>query len=184
MATKRLFNLPDFEVQQWKSFSRSTETFDLSHLDARKITFKHPSRNEIYNLYFTFSNHCFTHSKKVDENPKVTDYYPYKKDYRVFDEVRYKLSKYLPQIVETLPEQFCYHGGYGRYCSCKITQEDGTEVFYQVVYAVEKNKGKMRFHVVSAYPLNEKLGKVKKVDFWVICHNLLRGKKMPVPAED
>jgi hypothetical protein len=56
-------------------------------------------------------------------------------------------------------------------------------VDYQVVYRVWKERGKMRFHTESAYPLEGRLGKVKKVDFWVICHNLLRGKKLPQPAK-
>ncbi|MGF1727532.1 heat-shock protein [Photobacterium nomapromontoriensis] len=182
MATRRLFNLPDYEVQQWTAFERDGDTFDLSHLDARKITFKNPKREESYILFFTFSNHCFTRGIKDNETLGEADIYPYPKDPRAFSETRYKLSFHLPQIIETLPEQFCYHGGYGRYCSCKITQEDGTEIYYQVVYRVWKDRGKMRFHVVSAYPLEEPLGKVKKVDFWIICHNLFRGKLMPRPA--
>lgn len=182
MATRRLFNLPDNEVQQWSNFEMNDKAFDLSHLDARKITFQHPSRQEHYVLHFTFSNHCFTRGIRDDETPSEDEIYPYPKDRRIFDEKRYQLSYHLPQIVETLPEQFCYHGGHSRYCSCKITDSDGTEISYQVVYRVWKERGKMRFHVESAYPLYERLGRVKKVDFWVICHNLLRGKRMPAPA--
>ncbi|WP_233265768.1 heat-shock protein [Grimontia hollisae] len=182
MARTRLFNLSDHAVQQWNAFEKNGQIFDLSHLDARQIVFNHPKRDEHYVLYFTFSNHCFTRSIKVDEMPSEVDVYPYPKDRRVFSEARYNLSFHLPHIIETLPEQFCYHGGYSRYCSCKITQEDGSEIYYQVVYRVWKEKAKMRLHVESAYPLDNPLGKVKKVDFWVICHNLLRGKPMPKPA--
>ena len=48
---------------------------------------------------------------------------------------------------------------------------------YQIA-ATERILWKIR----SAYPLEDNLGKVKKVNFWVICHNLLRGKKLPQPA--
>lgn len=93
-------------------------------------------------------------------------------------------QNYCLKSQRNLPKQFCYHGGYSRYCSCKITQADGTEVFYQVVYRAWKEKAKMRFHIESAYPLPERPGKVKKVDVWIILHNLLRNKKLPVPVDN
>lgn len=180
---KQLFNLPDREVQQWKAFEYEDQTFDLSHLDARKIQFNHPERNEQYTLFFTISNHAFTRSIRDGEEVPKEQIYPYPKDRRAFDEARYKLSHHLPKIIETLPEQFCYHGGHSRYCSCKLKDDDGSVINYQVVYRVWKNSGKMRFHIESAYPLYEELGRVKKVNFWVICHNLLRDKTMPKPPQ-
>jgi hypothetical protein len=183
VAKQKLFNLADREVQQWKSFDVAGVEYDFGHLTSCKHTFNHPDRNESYTLFFTFSHHVFTRSINDKENLESIQIYPYHLDERAFDPARFELSKYLPQIVETLPEQFCYHGGYSRYCSCKISKEDGTEVYYQVVYRVWKERGKMRFHIESAYPLQESLGKVKKVNFWVICHNLLRGKKLPLPAK-
>lgn len=183
MANKKLFNLSDNEVQQWKNFNIGDIEYNFNHLDACKHLFTHPKRNESYTLYFTFSHHVFTRSIKESEVVEPEQIYPYPADVRAFDVVRFELSKYLPEIVATLPEQFCYHGGYSRYCSCKISQEDGTEIYYQVVYRVWKERGKMRLHIESAYPLQESLGKVKKVNFWVICHNLLRGKKLPQLAK-
>ncbi|HGS4928096.1 TPA: heat-shock protein [Vibrio parahaemolyticus] len=182
MTKKTLFNLPDNEVQRWKAFKCGDQEFDLAHLDAQKITFTHPERNEHYTLFFTISNHAFTRSISEKEQVSKEQIYPYPKDPRVFDEERYTLSHYLPEIIETLPEQFCYHGGHSRYCSCKLKDDEGNDIYYQVVYRVWKNRGKLRFHVESAYPLHERLGRVKKVNFWVICHNLLTGKKLPKPA--
>jgi len=179
---KPIFNLPDKAYQYWKPFQINGSDYNLDHLKACKHQFSHPQRAERYTLYFTFSHHTFTRTPNGDEVVNANDYYPSPaEDLRVFDIERYELSKYLPEIVRTLPEQFCYHGGYSRYCSCKVKQDDGNEVTYQVVYRVWKERGKMRFHIESAYPLDKKLGKVKKVNFWVICHNLLRNKKMPQP---
>ncbi|VAW70118.1 hypothetical protein MNBD_GAMMA10-9 [hydrothermal vent metagenome] len=183
MANQKLFNLPDNEVQKWKSFNIDGTEYDFSHLNACKHAFQHPERNESYTLFFTFSHHVFTRGAKEEENLESTQIYPYPSDKRAFDIARFKLSKYLPQIVKTLPEKFCYHGGYSHYCSCKISQENGTKIYYQVVYRAWKERGKMRFHIESAYPLQESLGKVKKVSFWVICYNLLHGKKLPQPAK-
>lgn len=182
MANKPLFNLADDEVLAWKPFICDCESFSLEHLNACKHTFVHPDRAEKYTLFFTFSHHVFT-CESPEENQPLHNYYPFPPtDLRVFDHQRYELSKYLPDIIASLPQQFFYHGGYGRYCSCTIKHSDGSEVTYQIVYRVWKQRGKMRFHVESAYPLLEKPGKPKKVSFWVICHNLLRGKKMPRPS--
>ncbi|TXR54169.1 heat-shock protein [Reinekea thalattae] len=182
MTKKQLFNLPDNEVQQWKNFNIGNHKYNLQHLNACKHHFDHPERNESYTLFFTFSHHVFTRSIKAVENVKTDQIYPYPSDQRAFDLARFKLSKHLPNIIQNLPDQFFYHGGYSRYCSCKLTQENGTSIEYQVVYRTWKTRGKMRFHIESAYPLQAPLGKVKKVNFWVICHNLLHNKKPPQPA--
>ncbi len=183
MANQKLFNLPDNEVQKWKSFNVGNVEYDFSHLNSCKHTFQHPKRKESYTLFFTFSHHVFTRGIKEEESLKSVAIYPYPSDKRAFDLTRFTLSKRLPNIVKTLPKQFCYHGGHSRYCSCKVEQENGVEIYYQVVYRAWKERGKMRFHIESAYPLQEKLGRVKKVDFWVICYNLLFGKPLPKPAK-
>ena len=181
--SKPLFNLADKNYQFWKSFTYESKTFNFEHLNACKHIFKHPKRAEKYTLYFTFSHHVFTKQQNTTTINNSDEIYPFpSKDLRLFDKERYELSKYLPEIIKTLPEQFCYHGGYSRYCSCKIQRSDHEEIYYQVVFRTWKERGKMRFHIESAYPLQDKLGKVKKVNFWVICHNLLRGKKLPKPA--
>jgi hypothetical protein len=184
MAANTLFNLADKEYQFWKSFTYDGVDWDFSHLSVRKHTFQHPSRNERYTVYFTISHHVFT--TEIEQTPNVTDdqIYPYKtSDLRAFCKNRYQLSLHLPEILENLSTKFCYHGGFSRYCSCKLKDEKGNDILYQVVYRVWKERGKMRFHIESAYPLPEPLGKVKKVNFWVICHNLLKGKRMPKPAQ-
>ncbi len=134
-------------------------------------------------LYITISHHVFTVETKNSKDPNGPQIYPHKsEDSRAFCSNRYALSFHLPHILETLPEQFCYHGGYSRYCTCKLEDDDGNTIFYQVVFRVWKERGKMRFHVESAYPLPARPSKVKKVDFWVICYNLLRNRKLPKPA--
>lgn len=183
MSSKRIFNLADNEYQYWHSFVYKGVQVNFNHLNARKHTYIHPSREESYTLYITISHHVFTVGTKNSKNLSGLQIYPFKQeDPRVFCPKRYALSFYLPCILETLPEQFFYHGGYSRYCTCKLEDDDGKVIFYQVVFRVWKERGKMRFHVESAYPLSARPSKVKKVDFWVICHNLLRNKKLPKPS--
>lgn len=182
MTQKRLFNLADNEFQYWKPFEADGKIYHLHHLSAVKQTFTHPNRNETYTLYFTFSHHTFTVKMSSETCEDTQNVYLQKpEDKRVFCPVRYQLSFHLPEIINTLPTQFCYHGGYSRYCVCKLQGDDGKDIFYQVVFRVWKARGKMRFHVESAYPLPARPSKTKKVNFWVICHNLLKNKKLPKP---
>lgn len=188
-----IFNLPDNEYQYWKEFTLDNVTYDFDHLKAVKHEFKRTipkkgrakAKSERYLWYFTFSHHCFTRSLKENEVVDPKRIYPRPDtDLRVFDPVRYKLSLFLPQIVARLDREFMYHGGHGRYCSCKLQDDKGNYIFYQVVYRAWKKNGKMRFHIESAYPLPEKPGKVKKVNFWSISHCIAMGKTPPLPADD
>lgn len=173
--SKTIFNLPDKAYQFWKPFLYKGKEYNLDHLTALKYTFSNEQKKESYTLYFTFSHHVFTRSKKENEIISNELIYNFtKEDLRVFDFVRYKLSKNIPKIIENLPDQFFYHGGYSRYCSCKIYLESGEKVYYQIVYRAWKQAGKIRFHIESAYPLDNKLSHPKKIGFWAICHQVLK----------
>jgi len=173
-----MFNLPDNAYQFWKDFQYLNKSFNFDHLKACKHTFKHPERSDSYTIYFTISHHVFTKTSKI--NDEAESKYPFPiKDIRTFNLKRYTLSFYLPDMLSTLPQQFCYHGGYGKYCTKKIKDEYGKEIHYKIIYRVWRERGKIRFHVQSAYPLDDPKEKVKKVNFWSICHNLVRGKKLP-----
>lgn len=65
MSYKRLFNLSDHEVQQWKPFQHVNAEYPLDHLDACKLVFQHPKRNERYTLFFTFSHFRITYLRVV-----------------------------------------------------------------------------------------------------------------------
>jgi len=157
---KRIFNLPDNEYQFWKSFEHSGKTFNFDHLKACRHTFKHPERPDSYTIYFTISHHVFTKTS-TEFDPSELKYPIPLKDIRTFNYERYQLSHHLPEILRTLPEQFCYHAGYGKYCTKKLTDEAGNEIHYKVIYNTWKERGKMRFHIQSAYPLENKKKRLK-----------------------
>ncbi len=62
----------------------------------------------------------------------------------------------LPSIIAELPQKYCYHGGYSRYCTCEYKDAAGKLRYYQVVFWVFKSAKKLRLHVESAYPLEER----------------------------
>ena len=182
MTQKRLFNLPDNEYQYWNPFEYSGKLYNFEHLKAKKLEFKNPYNSDTYKIYTTISHHVFTvgYNQKKHSNPAKL-YAEKPVDKREFCNERYSLSFHLPKLLETLPEQFCYHGSFKKYCVCKLNDENNNPIFYQVVFRVWKVPSKIRLHVESAYPLGNRPSKPKKVGFYTICYNLLRNKKMPIP---
>ena len=184
MPKKRLFNLPDNEYQYWKPFNDGNKKLSFDHLRARKLEFSNPYNSDAYKIYATISHHVFTISIDPDRENNSAEIYEAKPiDKRLFCNERYSLSFHLPKLLETLPDQFCYHGGFRKYCLCQLEDEQGNPIFYQVVFRMWKIPKKIRLHVESAYPLERKPKKPKKVAFHVICYNLLRNKKPPPPPK-
>ncbi len=139
MEKKRPFNLPDKEYQYWKPFRCDNRVYSFDHLNAKELIFNNPYKSDIYRIYATISHHVFTVSINANRNQSLDGIYSEKPtDKRLFSEQRYKLSFYLPQILDTLPNQFCYHGGYKKYCICQLKDENGSDIFYQVVFKVWK----------------------------------------------
>jgi len=105
------------------------------------------------------------------------------KESRPFNFERYYLSKQLPSIIKALGKSttLVIHAGYGNYATVKVLDSEGVEVDYFVAFKVFREKKKLRLHVASAYPKYEGIGKVKKVKFFTIANNLLKGKKLPKP---
>jgi hypothetical protein len=74
-----------------------------------------------------------------------------------------------------------FHAGYGNYATVKVSDLNGVEVDYLVVFVVFKKSKKLRLHVASAYPIYKRIGKQKKVGFFVIANKLLNNQKLPKP---
>lgn len=175
------------EVKTWPAFQYEGQTYDLSHLDAHKVTYTHsmPGKPDIlYEFWVTYSFHCF--AKSYPEKCQVTQQalmYSAGKDQRPFCFTRYELSRtHLGTIIGNLgaPQIKVTHAGYSSYAAHKIINDDGSSFWYFVPFKVYKHEKKFRIHVTSAYPLEIEPGG-GKVGFFTIAHCLKTGKKLPKP---
>ena len=175
------------EVIRWRNFSVKDKTYDLSHLNAQWIEYldnKNINQPKIYKFIVTYGFHCFTkETENLTKEQAKSLMYHAPKESRPFNFERYHLSKQLPEIIKNLGEKttLVVHAGYGNYATVKVVDSKGIEVDYFVAFQVFKEKKKLRLHVMSAYPKYEGIGKIKKVKFFTIAHNLLMGKKLPKP---
>ncbi len=168
------FGLGDPSIQQWGECNYQGTVLSLSHLDAHKV--QYARGNKHYDVYVTYSHHCFT--KTEEGNDALELLFEHPKDPRHFHKVCYDLSLGLPGLVGQLPDLFTFHGGRkNHYCSCKVTQGNGEEVDYLIVFTMFRRNKKLRLHVTSAYPYAR--GKAKKVGFMKILEALHQGRKLP-----
>lgn len=181
------FNTVVTEVKFWRNFTLSSEIYDLSHLNAHHAEYlddRNANNPITYKFIVTYGLHCFTKElDSLNEEESQSLMYSAPRESRHFNTERYYLSKELPTIILSLSQKttLLCHAGYGKFASVKVLDSNGIEVNYFVVSTVFKESKKLRLHVQSAYPVYEGIGKIKKVSFLVIAHNLLTNKKLPKP---
>lgn len=174
------------EVTQWRGFEAPNgEFFDLSFLDAKRVTYAHTSDSKpdvIYDFWVTYSSHCFTkgYEHQSDEEREALSYHA-PRESRPFCRQRYYLArKYLCHVVESLgsPGSIVTDAGYGSYLTARIVDESGNKVWYHIPFKVYRHQKKYRLHVMSAYPAEGFRGG-GKIGFFKITYNLRMGKKLP-----
>jgi hypothetical protein len=175
------------EVTNWRNFKIDDNTHDLSHLDAQLVEYldeRDEDKPIKYRFIITYGLHCFTKdTEDLSRKESRLLMYHAPRESRQFNFERYELSKQLPSIINTLgnKQTLVCHAGYGKFATVKALDSNGSEIDYFVPFSVFKESKKLRLHVRSAYPIYEGVGKIKKVDFFVIAKNLLHGKKLPKP---
>jgi hypothetical protein len=109
------------------------------------------------------------------------------REIRVFDFVRYELSKRLPAIIDGLPQRKCYHTGKGNFFSVEIVRGDGTVVEYDAFFTASRSsfRGKINLFVQSAYVRDAEYASSrpakKPIGFYVILFNTLNNKPIKTP---
>jgi hypothetical protein len=174
------------EVAQWRPFTdEDGSIWDLSFLDAHEVTYIHTAPGKpdvVYTFTVSYSFHCFCkdYSEQSEEDKSALMYHA-GKDSRPFCKIRYSLAREkLRAIIEGLGNAKVIHAGYGSYAVVEITVNEGESEFYFVPFKVYRERKKLRLHVTSAYPINERPAG-KPVSFFKIAHNLLRGRPLPRP---
>lgn len=179
------FNTVETEVICWKAFVLDDQIYPLDHLNAHWTEYvddrdtDHPIP---YRFIVTYGLHCFTKEvENADSEQSRRLIYISPRESRPFNFDRYTLSKQLPDIIRSLGQKniLVCHAGYGSFATVKVVDSRGIEIDYWIVFVVFREKKKFRLHVTSAYPKSEGIGKIKKVNFFTIASNLLKGKALP-----
>lgn len=174
----------------WTTFAHGDIIYDLSHLRTYTTKFARPAQSnktpEFYGVNISFSHHCFTQrlpAKGGIYDPTLR--FDVDGEQRIFDVRRWRLSRNLPTIVESLPTRKCMQTGRSNYFTVSVIDEDGASVDYEVFFRAWKpGKGRISLHVESAYVREESYGtsrpKGLRIGFFVILHNTLN--ELPIHA--
>jgi hypothetical protein len=153
---------------------------DVSHLAARAIEYIVPAGKGTperkYRVQVSYSNHCWTRGE-VDGDGNKTGR-------RVFDQVRYDLSKQLPAIIGDLVNRKCSFALDRNFFTVDI-QGVGE---YEVYFIVAKNvAGEITLHVQSAYVRDDNRildrPRWRTIRFSVILFNVMRNKPTNPPRQ-
>jgi hypothetical protein len=176
---------------QWKPFQFCGKVYDLAHLHPRSVTYEQPARGDaparVYRVDLIFGLHCFTRARGQNVPYENVLLYGDDREMRVFDFVRYELSKRLPEIIEGLAQRKCYHTGKGNFFSVEIVQGDGKVIEYDIFFVASRStaKGKINLFVQSAYLRDANYAsnrpERKPIGFYVILFNTLNNKPIKAP---
>lgn len=133
----------------------------------------------IVQVHVAFGLHCFT--KKIEPTDCQTTRYGDDREQRTFENLRYELSKHLPEIVRTLAERHCAFAKDENY----VTVNRGSTDRYGVFFNIKRLKDTQTVLLVvqSAYPLD--LGRPEpgsgKIRFNALLGHALRGTRPKHP---
>lgn len=172
----------------WEMHCMDEQEYTLDHLHPYlweitvPATSKHPARS--LQVRVSYSLHCFTRSSKEGEIVPGDAWYSDNRESRVFDVLRWELSKYLPEIIATLEKRRCLHTGREEFVTVEVLHEERT-LDYAVFFTVTKGKksgADLNLFVNSAHERAESIQHKKPIRFHVILLNRYMGKPIKPPA--
>ena len=166
---------------KWQPFEHAGQVFDLSHLDSfehRFVQTAEPEKPErTYRVFVHFSDHCFTQGDETDAVYPTKTTAP-----RSFNDLRWKLSFYLPNIIKTLMNRHVSHTDHQNFFTIEIMNENGEQFDYDVFFEVRRAENDKRLHLVvqTAFPRDATRSssrpKSDKIRFITILHNVQNRK--------
>lgn len=175
----------------WAPFTHRGTVYDLSHLHPRLIEVVQPASGDkpavTYRVQLGYGLHTFTRGVKAGETPNQELLYRDRRECRIFDFDRYRLSFQLPDITSGLHLRKCYHTGKGNFFVVEAVGVDGVPVEYEVYFEASRasQRGVLNLFVQSAYVRDDahKGGQPKRkpIKFYVLMHNIQANKPIKVP---
>lgn len=176
---------------QWEPFEHEGVKYDLTHLHPYVHQFEQAAKGEQparqYAVQVFFSLHCFTRKAEDPAALRGALAYGDRRETRLFDFTRYACSMQLRDIVAALPQSPCFHTQHGNFFTLKVLNpQSGQPEDYEVYFTVSKSGSRpatLNLFVQSAYirdRLHTNRPDRKKINFFVILHNVLHGRAVKV----
>lgn len=172
----------------WKAATIAGVTYDLGHLHPCTWEVVIPGKGDktdlVLKVNVSYSLHCFAREPKPGEEVRQDYWYEDSREKRVFCELRWELSKRLPEIIATLPDRRCMHTGHEEFITLEVIYQDRTfeyAVFFTVTKAKKVEGAHLNLFVNSAHERHDPLQYKKPIKFHFILLNRYRGKQIKPP---
>jgi hypothetical protein len=143
-----------------------------------------PAKTYVFDV--VFSLHTFTRSIEVGDAPDLI--YKDNRESRAFCFDRYRLSFYLPSIINEIGKKRCSHTTRGNFFIVEIIDESGLKIEYEIFFDVSNRSSKnapMLLYIQSTYMRDARSVRYrpqfKKISFSVIAYNRLHNKPIKRP---
>lgn len=171
----------------YDSLTLGGETFDFPHLEPFKMEFESKMANKWLRLHVTFKNHCFTKGYQAAEHIAGEPIFDeLTESPRLFCRTRYRLSKSLPALVQSLnhPKVEVVQTAARRNWVYSIKIEDPAgpyHVFFEVrrPAAAHKHEQDLNIVIESAYHEEPEKGAPRllgAMNFYLLCGKIFTGK--------
>jgi len=171
---------------KWLPFKQGEKAYDLLH--PCTLEYKRPGEGnkaaEAYKVEVTYTLHCFSRGLKPGETCDDDLMYSDGHEIRVFDFRRYELSKFLPAIIQTLPDRKPYHNKNRRnFFTVEVVTENESTIEYDIFFKVRKKaKSRLEMIVETAFVRDPGYDSTrpdgKPIRFWIILYNTMNNKKI------
>ena len=174
----------------WPAFTYKGTVYDLAHLHPKPVVYVRSAEGDQperqYKVDITYSLHCFSHKIKTGECPEPGLLCSDHVETRVFDFDRWKLSFRLPEIIEALMQQKCFHTGHNNFFTIELLAGKSI-VKYEIFFTVSKSsiKGRLNLFVQTAFvrtappPPTQRRNPPIKFNF--ILYNTLNNRPIKLP---
>lgn len=164
-----------------------TEVFDLTHLEPFTMEFQSNLAKKWLRVHVTFKNHCFTKSYKEEQHPAGEPIFDHPGPRpRTFCRIRYKLSKALPAIINSLNDPktkvWQTHEKRNWAYSIKVEDPEGPyHIFFEVRRPSSHQKHLQDINLVVESAYHEEPGEngpnlIGSMAFYVLCGKIYTNK--------
>jgi hypothetical protein len=172
----------------WEKHCMNGQEYALDHLHPYPWEIVIPSKDgkpdRCLQVLVSYSLHCFTRRPKDGEAIPDDAWYSDSRESRVFDVLRWELSKYLPDIITSLEQRRCLHTGREEFVTVEVLHE-GRQFEYAVFFSVTKggkSGANLNLFVNSAHERTEAIKYKKPIRFHFILLNRYMGKPIKPPV--
>lgn len=172
----------------WSAATIADVVYDLSHLHPYLWTVTLSGTEEkpdlTLKLNVSYGLHCFSRGALPSEQVSDENWYRDSREKRVFCELRWGLSKRLPEIIATLAERRCMHTGREEFVTLEVLHQGRVfdyAVFFTVTKARKAEGAHLNLFVNSAHERHDPLKYKKPIAFKFILLNRYLGKEIKVP---